>query len=117
MGLGKSLAIARPASGPPRRSGSTGSCYKPSDRTKCDLYSDLLPLINGRQTKLLDGPRLVGQLVGLERRTARGGRDSIDHAPGAHDDVANAVAGALVTAAGARRNFGISVVPLRGAYG
>ena len=24
--------------------------------------------------------------------------DSIDHAPGAHDDVANAVAGALVTA-------------------
>ena len=55
MGLGKSLAIARPASGPPRRSGSTGSCYKPSDRTKSDLYSDLLPLINGRQTKLLDG--------------------------------------------------------------
>ena len=25
-------------------------------------------------------------------------RDNIDHAPGAHDDVANAVAGALVTA-------------------
>jgi hypothetical protein len=24
---------------------------------------------------------------------ARGGRDSIDHAPGAHDDLANAVAG------------------------
>jgi hypothetical protein len=34
-------------------------------------------------------------MVGLERRTARGGRDSIDHAPGAHDDLANAVAGAL----------------------
>ena len=42
---------------------------------------------------LLDDPRLVAQIVGLERRTARGGRDSIDHAPGAHDDVANAVAG------------------------
>ena len=26
------------------------------------------------------------------------GRTSIDHAPGAHDDIANAVAGALVTA-------------------
>ena len=38
------------------------------------------------------------QLTSLERRTARGGRDSIDHAPGAHDDIANAVAGALVTA-------------------
>jgi hypothetical protein len=38
------------------------------------------------------------QVTSLERRTARGGRDSIDHAPGAHDDIANAVAGALVTA-------------------
>jgi hypothetical protein len=34
----------------------------------------------------------------LERRTARGGRDSIDHGPGAHDDIANAVAGAIVLA-------------------
>jgi hypothetical protein len=38
------------------------------------------------------------QLLGLERRTARGGRDSIDHAPGAHDDIANAAAGALTLA-------------------
>jgi hypothetical protein len=36
----------------------------------------------------------------LERRTARSGKDSIDHPPGAHDDVANAVAGVLVLAAG-----------------
>jgi hypothetical protein len=36
----------------------------------------------------------VAQLCGRERRTARGGRDSIDHAPGGHDDLANAVAGA-----------------------
>jgi hypothetical protein len=41
---------------------------------------------------------LISQLHGLERRTARGGRDSIDHAPGAHDDIANAVAGALLLA-------------------
>jgi hypothetical protein len=41
---------------------------------------------------------LLTQLVGLERRTARGGRDSIDHAPGAHDDLANAVAGLAATA-------------------
>jgi hypothetical protein len=38
------------------------------------------------------------QLVGLERRTARGGKDSIDHPPGGHDDVANAAAGAIVMA-------------------
>jgi len=36
--------------------------------------------------------------VGLERRTARGGRESIDHPPGAHDDLSNAAAGALVIA-------------------
>jgi hypothetical protein len=47
---------------------------------------------------LLDNKRLTTQLCGLERRTARGGKDSIDHAPGAHDDAANAVAGAIVLA-------------------
>jgi len=29
----------------------------------------------------------------LERRTVRGGRDSIDHPPNTHDDLANAIAG------------------------
>ncbi len=48
---------------------------------------------------LLDDERLIAQIVGLERRTARGGRDSIDHAPGAHDDLANAVAGVVATLA------------------
>jgi hypothetical protein len=32
-------------------------------------------------------------IVSLERRTARGGRDSIDHPPNQHDDLANALAG------------------------
>ncbi len=36
------------------------------------------------------------QLVGLERTTRGGGKDKVDHARGAHDDVANAAAGALV---------------------
>jgi hypothetical protein len=44
--------------------------------------------------------RLNTQLIGLEGRTARGGRDSINHAPGAHDDVANAAAGSLTLAVG-----------------
>jgi hypothetical protein len=47
----------------------------------------------------LDDARLLTQLVGLERRT-RGGRDSIDHAPDAHDDLANAVAGLAGAARG-----------------
>jgi Bifunctional DNA primase/polymerase, N-terminal len=40
----------------------------------------------------------VHQMVGLERRAARGGRDTIDHGRGGHDDVCNAVAGAVVIA-------------------
>jgi len=36
---------------------------------------------------------LVNQLASLERRTSRGGKETIDHSPGAHDDVANVVAG------------------------
>lgn len=73
--------------------------YKHSDRDKSAIYKDLLPLINSGRVELLDHQKLVTQLCGLERRTARGGRDSIDHAPGAHDDLINAAAGALTLVA------------------
>ena len=73
---------------------------KPSAAAKSDIYRELLPLLNGHRCGLLDSPRLVTQLCGLERRTARGGKDSIDHAPtaSAHDDLANVAAGALLRA-------------------
>jgi hypothetical protein len=74
-------------------------CAKP----KSDIYRELLPLLNAHRAQLLDHPRLIAQLCGLERRTARGGKDSIDHAPMAHDDVANAAAGALVMVGTARQ--------------
>jgi hypothetical protein len=67
--------------------------YRPAAMVKSDLYRELLPVLNAGRIELLDNPRLVSQLCGLERRTARGGRDSIDHPPAAHDDIANAVAG------------------------
>jgi hypothetical protein len=70
-----------------------GIRYEPAAKPKSDLYQDVLALINSRRVELLDHPKLIQQLTGLERRTARSGRDSIDHAPGAHDDIANAVAG------------------------
>jgi hypothetical protein len=72
--------------------------YEPAEKPKSELYRDLLPLINSGAVDLLENERLIVQLTQLERRTARGGKDSIDHTPGAHDDVANAVAGTLVTA-------------------
>jgi hypothetical protein len=50
--------------------------------------------------------RLVQQLVGLERRVSRGsGKDIIDHPPGQHDDIANAVAGAALLATGCGYNL------------
>jgi hypothetical protein len=78
-----------------------GIAYHPADKTKSEIYLALLPMLNSQTAELLDVRRLEDQLVGLERRTSRGGRDSIDHAPNGHDDVANAAAGALVMAAGA----------------
>jgi hypothetical protein len=77
-----------------------GITYEPSERVKSALYTELLPIINAGRCELLDSPRLKQQLVGLERRVARSGKDSVDHGPGGHDDLANAVAGALVLAAG-----------------
>ena len=71
-------------------------------KPKSQIYSEFLPLLNSKTCDLLDNPRLRTQLIGLERRTARSGRDSIDHAPGGHDDVANAAAGVL-TSMGVRK--------------
>ena len=73
-----------------------GVLYRPEAEAKSTLYASLLASINSRRVDLLDNQRLVTQLVGLERRTGRT-RDQIDHAPGQHDDVANAVAGAVAT--------------------
>jgi hypothetical protein len=75
-----------------------GIIHDPSASPKSDLFRDLLPLVNSQCVRLPNNRRLVSQLVGLERRTARSGRDSIDHAPGGHDDLANAVAGSLLLA-------------------
>jgi hypothetical protein len=70
-----------------------GIRYEQSAKSKSDLYVDLLPLINSARILLLDEPRSIAQLCALERRTARGGRDSIDHPPLGHDDLINAIAG------------------------
>ena len=39
-----------------------------------------------------DEPVLRQELLGLERRTGRSGKDAVDHPPGSHDDLANSVA-------------------------
>jgi hypothetical protein len=75
-----------------------GIAYELSEQPASDMYRDLLPKLMSRQTELLDLPRLAKQFGDLERRTARLGKDSISHPPGGHDDLANAVTGALLMA-------------------
>ncbi len=79
-----------------------GITCEQSAEPKSAIYANVLPLLNSGRVELLDHSRLQAQLLSLERRTARGGRgrDSIDHPPNGHDDLANAVAGALVAAGG-----------------
>jgi hypothetical protein len=89
-----------------------GVHYNVSERTKSDLYRELLPILNAGRAELLDHKRAVSQIVSLERRTARGGRDSIDHPRGGHDDLANAIAGAAVGAI-VQRGCRMIVSPLR----
>ena len=80
-----------------------GVSYRVSDDTKSDLYLASLPLITSGRAELLDDERLRLQVLALERRTTRNGRDLIDHPPGRHDDLCNAAAGALVRAAAESR--------------
>jgi hypothetical protein len=80
-----------------------GVNYHVTDAHRSDLYRGLLPLINGKlcvfptlQSPI--GAKLRTQILALDRRVQASGRESIDHPKGAHDDLINAAAGALVLA-------------------
>lgn len=72
-----------------------GVAYNLADRPRTDLYQAMLPALNSGKVTLLDSTSLVNQIANLERRVARGGRESIDHPPHGHDDLANSVAGVI----------------------
>ena len=74
-----------------------GIKYDVAEKPKSDLYQTLLAMLNSARVDLLNDHKLVNQLVGLERRTRSGGKETIDHAlsRGSHDDVANACAGVV----------------------
>ena len=85
-----------------------GITYEPAGKAKSDLYVAFLPLLSSVTVELVDHPRLISQIVGLERRTSRSGKDSIDHSPGGHDDVANGSRYSITLSARARNNSGIA---------
>ena len=66
-----------------------GVQYEKCSLSKSDLYHELEPLINAQEVELLDHNDLEFQLLTLVSKGSK-----IDHAPGDHDDFANAVAGA-----------------------
>lgn len=76
-----------------------GVTYRLSERDRSALYVDLVPLVNADRVRVLDDAALLKELRGLDRRRGTTGRDRVDHRPGAHDDRANAAAGALTLAA------------------
>jgi hypothetical protein len=75
-----------------------GLSYVAAPLTKSELYLRMLAAINMKQVSLPRDERLLGQLQALQRRATSGGHESANHAQraGAHDDVANACAGAAV---------------------
>jgi hypothetical protein len=73
--------------------------------SRSDTYLKLLPLMTTGRIELPPDPVLRQELLGLERRTRSSGKDSVDHRPGAHDDLANAAALAAVAAAGERCSY------------
>jgi hypothetical protein len=91
-----------------------GITYELSQDPKSTIYVNFLPLINSGKVRLLGNKRLVTQLIQLERRTSRGGRDSIDHAPGGRDDVANAAAGALLAATAKKPTMRVGAIGVDG---
>jgi len=92
-----------------------GVTYQVAEQTRSDLYLAMVPAINSGRVRLLDHGKLENQLIGLERRTTRMGRDLVDHAPNAHDDIANAAAGALVGAlAAASRTVSVFSIDMQG---
>ena len=73
--------------------------YEPADMNRSEIYLAFLPMLTSGRVDLLDHPRMISQFVGLERRTARSGKDSVDSGRvNQHEDIANSVALALTSA-------------------
>lgn len=75
----------------------TGIVYVQSDIPKSQIYLESLPLFTRGLVRLPDHSKLLRELRLLERTAHRGGRESVDHPRGAHDDYANACCGVLRT--------------------
>jgi hypothetical protein len=68
--------------------------YEQCEQSKSDLYLAAIPLMSSRRVELPTNDRMVKEFRRLERKRGRGGKDAIQDG-GRHDDVANAIVGAI----------------------
>jgi hypothetical protein len=89
-----------------------GFRFIPCERTTSENYLGLLPLLLSSRCRLINTATGRSQLASLERVVQSGGREIVRHpqVDSAHDDIAAAIAGALVTAGQA--SLGMSAVPM-----
>ena len=67
-----------------------GIAYERCDKSKSELYLAFVPVVNSKGVELPDDKRLFNELRRLERRRGRTGKDTVDHPPRLHDDLAKA---------------------------
>jgi hypothetical protein len=72
-----------------------GCEYRRSPLTRSELYIEGLPLWSRGLVSIPDHQSLIRELRLLERRTARSGKDTIDHGVSGSDDYANSLFGCL----------------------
>jgi hypothetical protein len=72
---------------------------KPCEKSKSEVYLEAEPLFARGAISIPADRTLLTELRNLERRTHRGGRDTVDHPVAGHDDFANACCGAAWLAA------------------
>lgn len=84
--------------------------YEVAGQTASDSFLELLPLVNQGSIELLDDKRQTAQLVALERKRGKSGKDSLGHPPGSHDDRANALAHAVIAAGKPKASWGFLAV-------
>jgi hypothetical protein len=77
----------------------SGCQYIRSRLTRSELYLEGLPLFTRGLVSIPDHAQLIRELRLLERRTARSGKDSVDHGVGGSDDHSNVLFGAMHLAA------------------
>ena len=90
----------------------TGVRYEKAELNASMLYLESLPLWTRGLVELPDHPALVRELRLLERIPGRIGKDQVCHPRNVHDDLANAVCGALVEAASAPSSAWMSAAVL-----